>query len=50
VPLHAIVGSDALDRFGKRIIDLQVVIEARKLGQIEAAAATLGRALADGSA
>jgi glycerate kinase len=50
VPLHAIVGSDALDRFGKRIIDLQVVIEARELGQIETAAETLGRALADGSA
>ena len=50
VPLHAIVGSDALDRFGKRIIDLQVVIEARERGQIEAAAEALGRALADGSA
>jgi glycerate kinase len=50
VPLHAIVGSDALDRFGKRIIDLQVVIEARERAQIETAAEALGRALADGSA
>jgi hypothetical protein len=28
VPLHAIVGRDALDAFGKRMIDLQVVREA----------------------
>ena len=28
VPLHAIVGSDALDPFGKRMIDLMRVIEA----------------------
>ena len=50
VPLHAIVGSDALDGFGKRIIDLQVVLEASELAQIEAAGERLGRALADGSA
>ena len=28
VPLHAIVGTDALDAFGKRMIDLMRVIEA----------------------
>ena len=50
VPLHAVVGSDALDRFGKRIIDLQLVLEACGLEQIEAAGETLGRALVDGSA
>jgi len=50
VPLHAIVGSDALDGFGKRIIDLQVVLEAPDRARVEAAAETLGRALADGSA
>jgi len=50
VPLHAVVGSDALDRFGKRIIDLQLVLEASGLEQIEAAGETLGRALVDGSA
>lgn len=50
VPLHAIVGSDALDAFGKRMIDLQVVQEATDLEQIEAAGERLGRALADGSA
>jgi glycerate 2-kinase len=50
VPLHAIVGSDALDAFGKRIIDLQVVQEATTREQIEAAAERLGAALRDGSA
>ncbi len=50
VPLHAIVGTDRLDPFGKRIIDLQVVQEATDLEEIAAAGETLGRALADGSA
>jgi glycerate 2-kinase len=50
VPLHAIVGTDALDAFGKRMIDLQVVQEATDLGEIETAGERLGRALADGSA
>src|SRR5829696_5777306 len=50
VPLHAIVGTDRLDPFGKRIIDLQVVQEATDLDEIAAAGETLGRALASGSA
>ena len=50
VPLHAVVGHDALDGFGKRIIDLQVVLQASDLAQAEAAAEQLGRALADGMA
>ena len=50
VPLHAIVGSDALDAFGKRIIDLQVVQEATDLAAIEAAGERLGAALAEGTA
>jgi glycerate kinase len=50
VPLHAIVGTDALDPFGKRIIDLQVVQVATNLAEIEAAGEKLGRALADGTA
>ena len=50
VPLHAIVGTDALDAFGKRIIDLQVVQEATDLEQLEAAGERLGRALASGEA
>ena len=49
VPLHAIVGTDALDGFGKRIIDLQLVQEATDLAEIEAAGETLGpRRSADG--
>jgi glycerate kinase len=50
VPLHAIVGEDALDGFGKRIIDLQVVREARTAAELEAAAEELGAALATGAA
>jgi glycerate kinase len=50
VPLHAIVGTDRLDPFGKRIIDLQLVQEATDLAEIEAAGETLGRALATGAA
>jgi len=50
VPLHAVVGSDALDGFGKRIIDLQLVLEATTLDELEQAGETIGRALVDGSA
>ena len=48
VPLHAIVGTDALDLFGKRIIDLMRVIEATNLRELEAAGEALGTELADG--
>jgi glycerate kinase len=50
VPLHAIVGRDALDPFGKRIIDLQLVQEATTIAELEAAGETLGSALGDGRA
>jgi glycerate kinase len=50
VPLHAIVGKDALDGFGKRMIDLQVVQEATDVPALEAAGERLGRRLAEGSA
>src|SRR4051794_677085 len=50
VPLHAIVGTDALDGFGKRIIDLQMVQEATNLDELEAAGERLGEALASGAA
>src|SRR3954466_1942882 len=50
VPLHAIVGTDALDPFGKRMIDLMRVIEATDLAELEAAGETLGGELADGRA
>ena len=48
VPLHAIVGTDALDAFGKRIIDLQLVQEATDMAELEAAGEALGRGLAEG--
>jgi glycerate kinase len=47
VPLHAIVGRDELDAFGKRIIDLQLVHEATTVAELEAAGETLGAALRD---
>jgi glycerate kinase len=50
VPLHAVVGRDALDPFGKRIIDLQRVFEATDIAELEAAGETLGRELATGEA
>ena len=50
VPLHAIVGSDALDAFGKRMIDLMRVIEATDLRELEAAGEALGTELAEGLA
>src|SRR6266511_576842 len=48
VPLHAIVGTDRLDPFGKRIIDLQVVQEATNLDEMEAAGERLGEGLLEG--
>jgi glycerate kinase len=46
VPLHAIVGTDAMDGFAKRIIDLQMVQEATNIEEMEAAGERLGEALA----
>ncbi len=50
VPLHAVVGHDDLDPFGKRIIDLQRVYEATDLAAMEAAGEALGADLASGRA
>ncbi len=50
VPLHAIVGTDRMDPFSKRMIDLQRVLEATNAEELEAAGETLGRELADGAA
>ena len=50
VPLHAIVGTDALDDFGKRMIDLQRVLAATTLEEVEASAERLGGELARGEA
>jgi glycerate kinase len=50
VPLHAIVGANALDRFGARMIDLQVILEAGTLDAIETAGEDLGTRLREGRA
>jgi glycerate 2-kinase len=41
VPCHAVVGERAIDRFDARILDLQAVLEASSLEQIEAAGEAL---------
>jgi glycerate 2-kinase len=50
VPLHAIVGTDRLDPFGKRMIDLMRVLEATTIGEMEAAGEALGSELREGLA
>jgi glycerate kinase len=50
VPLHAMVGQDAMDAFGKRIIDLQRVYTTTTVAELEAAGEALGRDLAEGRA
>ena len=45
VPCHAIVGQRRLDAFGARILDLQAVLEATTLDEIEAAGAQLAALL-----
>jgi glycerate 2-kinase len=50
VPLHAIVGTDAMDPFAKRMIDLQRVIAATTLAELETAGEQLGAELRDGLA
>ena len=47
VPCHAIVGRNALDPFGARIIDLQVILEASTAAGLEAAGRDLGERLRD---
>jgi len=41
VPCHAVVGEAALDRFGRRVIDLQAVLEAGTIAELEAAGEAL---------
>jgi glycerate kinase len=45
VPCHAVVGSNALDPLDRRILDLQVVLEATDLAELEAAGKELAAAL-----
>jgi glycerate kinase len=45
VPCHAIVGERRLDAFGARILDVQAILEATTLAEIEAAGAELATIL-----
>jgi glycerate kinase len=45
VPCHAVVGRRRLDAFGARILDLQAILEAATLEEIEAAGAELAHLL-----
>jgi glycerate kinase len=45
VPCHAIVGTNAIDRFSARILDLQVILEASTPDELEAAGERLGTML-----
>ena len=45
VPCYAIVGEDALDAFDKRILDLDIVLEAVSAGELEQAGAALAALL-----
>jgi len=45
VPCHAVVGSNALELFDLRILDLQLVLEATTLAELEAAGAELAAAI-----
>jgi glycerate kinase len=42
VPCHAVVGMNQLEPFDARILDLQLVLEASTLAQLEAAGAQIG--------
>jgi len=46
IPCHAVVGRSILDRFGRRLLDLQSVDEAGTAAEIEATAMRLGERLA----
>ena len=41
VPCHAVVGADAIDRFDARILDLQAIVEATTVAELEAAGEAL---------
>jgi glycerate kinase len=41
VPCHAVVGTDAIDRFDARILDLQAILEAPTIAGLEAAGEAL---------
>lgn len=47
VPCHAVVGVNQLERFDARILDLQLILEATTLAELERAGAELGATIRD---
>jgi hypothetical protein len=45
VPCHAVAARHALDRFDARILDLQAIVEARTIEELEAAGELLAGVL-----
>jgi glycerate kinase len=45
VPCHAVVGAHAIDRFDARILDLQAIVEAATIAELEAAGERIARVL-----
>jgi glycerate 2-kinase len=45
VPCHAVVGQNGIDPFGQRLLDIQEIVEATNLEELEAAGERLGSAL-----
>ena len=45
VPCHAVVGANAIDGFDARILDLQAIVEARTIEELEAAGTRIASAL-----
>ncbi|HEX4363544.1 MAG TPA: glycerate kinase [Solirubrobacteraceae bacterium] len=45
VPCHAVTGADAIDRFDARILDLQAIVEAATITELEAAGEAIAAAL-----
>ena len=45
VPCYAVVGQNGMDPFGQRLLDIQEIVEATTIEELEAAGERLGRAL-----
>ena len=45
VPCYAIVGQNGMDPFGQRLLDIQDIVEATDIAELEAAGERLGRSL-----
>jgi glycerate kinase len=45
VPCHAVVGRNELDAFGQRILDIQCIVEARTISELEDAGTRLAARL-----